>query len=112
MYYLHHKLYVIEGFNGMLCVFSFHLLSSCNILIIIVKNPINVICLQECWSKDYDKVTMFNLAGYEMVYKTRSCCAHGGLIIYIHNELECTTITDIDMTSTGWECLCVEPLAY
>ena len=43
-----------------------------------------------------------------MVYKTRSCCAHGGLIIYIHNELECTTITDIDIASAGWEYLCVE----
>ena len=73
-----------------------------------VKNPINVICLQECWLKNYDNVTMFNLAGYEMVYKTRSCCAHGGLIIYIHNELECTTLTDINIASTGWEYLCVE----
>ena len=63
-----------------------------------LKNPINVICLQECWLKDYDNVTMFNLAGYEMVYKT----------MYIHNELECTTITDIDITSTGWEYLSVE----
>ena len=73
-----------------------------------VKNPINVICLQECWLKNYDNVTMFNLTGYEMVYKTRSCCAHGGLIIYIHNELECITLTDINIASTGWEYLCVE----
>ena len=73
-----------------------------------MKNPINVICLQECWLKDYDSVTLFNLAGYEMVYKTRSCCAQGGLIMYIHNELECTTITDINIASTGWEYLCVE----
>ena len=43
-----------------------------------------------------------------MVYKTRSCCAHGGLIIYIHNELECITLTDINIASTGWEYLCVE----
>ena len=43
-----------------------------------------------------------------MVYKTRRCCAHGGLIIYIHNELECTTLTDFDIASTGWEYLCVE----
>ena len=73
-----------------------------------VKNLFNVICLQECWLKDYDNVTMFNLAGYEMVYKTKSCCAHGGLIIYIHNEPECTTLTDIDIASTRWEYLCVE----
>ena len=73
-----------------------------------VKNLFNVICLQECWLKDYHNVTMFNLAGYEMVYKTKSCCAHGGLIIYIHNEPECTTFTNIDIASTRWEYLCVE----
>ena len=43
-----------------------------------------------------------------MVYKTRSCCAHGGLILYIHNELECTTLTDIDITFTGWKYFCIE----
>ena len=29
-----------------------------------VKSPINVICLQECWLKHTDNVTMFNLTGY------------------------------------------------
>ena len=43
-----------------------------------------------------------------MVYKTKSCCAHGGLTIYIHNELECITLTDVNIASTGWEYLCVE----
>ena len=51
---------------------------------------------------------MFNLDGYEMIFKTRSCCAHGGLITYIHNELECTTLTDIDTITTSCEFLCVE----
>ena len=55
-----------------------------------VKSPINVICLQECWLKHTDNVTMFSLAGYEMVPQARRCCAHGGLIMYIHNEREHT----------------------
>ena len=33
---------------------------------------------------------MFNLRGYEMVHQAGRCCAHGGLIMYIHNELEHT----------------------
>ena len=35
-----------------------------------------MICLQECWLKAYDIVTMFNLAGYEMVYKTLGVAVH------------------------------------
>ena len=45
-----------------------------------VIKPINVICLQECWLKNHDNVTMFNLTGYDMVYQSGRCCAHGGLI--------------------------------
>ena len=45
LYYLHHRLYVIEGFNGVLYVFSFPLLSSCNILIIIIYQYIRLIAL-------------------------------------------------------------------
>ena len=43
IYHLHYKLYVIEDFNGMLYVFSFHLLSSCNILIVIIHHYIRLI---------------------------------------------------------------------
>ena len=73
-----------------------------------VKSPINVICLQECWLKHTDNVTMFNLTGYEMVHQAGRCCAHGGLIIYIHNELEHTVLSEINTSSTGWEYLCVQ----
>ena len=70
--------------------------------------PINVICLQECWLKNHDNVTMFNLTGYDMVYQAGRCCAHGGLIVYIQNGLECTTVTELNISATGWEYLCVE----
>ena len=75
---------------------------------IIVIKPINVICLQECWLKNYDNVTMFNHTGYDMVYQAGRCCAHGGLIIYIQNGLECIAVTELNISSTGWEYLCVE----
>ena len=35
-------------------------------------------------------------------------CAHGGLLMYIHNELEHTVLSEIDISSTGWEYLCVQ----
>ena len=43
-----------------------------------------------------------------MVHQAGRCCAHGGLIIYIHNELEHTVLSEIDTSSTGWEYLCVQ----
>ena len=49
-----------------------------------IINPISAICLQECWLGDADNVTMFNLENYEMTFLPKSCCAHGGLIIYVH----------------------------
>ena len=49
-------------------------------------NPISAICLQECWLGDVDNVTMFNLENYEMLFLPKSCCRHGGLIIYVHKQ--------------------------
>ena len=47
---------------------------------------------------------MLNLTGYDMVNEAGRCC---GLII-IQNGLECTTVTELHISSTGWEYLCVE----
>ena len=71
-------------------------------------NPISAICLQECWLGDADNVTMFNLENYEMLFLPKSCCRHGGLIIYVHKQFECTVLTDIKVPSSGWEYLCVK----
>ena len=34
----------------------------------------------------------------------KCCCAHGGLIIYVHNQFQCTVMSEI----IGWEYLCVK----
>ena len=47
-----------------------------------LTNPISVICLQECWLKDTDNVSMFNLTDYNLVSLPRTCCGHGGLMIF------------------------------
>ena len=74
-----------------------------------LTNPISVICLQECWLKDTDNVSMFNLTDYNLVSLPKTCYGHGGLMIYVHNQFQCTTINHkILKKATDWEYLCVE----
>ena len=73
-----------------------------------LTNPISVICLQECWLSAMDNVTMFNLDGYELFSQPNQCCAHGGLIIYVHKQFAATVLTNIKVQSSGWEYLCVQ----
>ena len=52
---------------------------------------------------------MFNLTDYNLVSQPRSCCGHGGLMVYVHNQFKCTPINNkIMKKATGWEYLCVE----
>ena len=57
-----------------------------------LTNSINVICLQECLLKQTDDIFMFNLSNYNLVSLPRSCCGHGGLMIYVQNQLKYTPI--------------------
>ena len=38
----------------------------------------------------------------------KKCCEHGGLIIYVHKDFECTALTEVKLPSSGWEYLCVK----
>ena len=67
-----------------------------------IINPISAICLQECWLGDADNVIMFNLENYEMTFLPKSCCAHGGLIIYVHIQFECRVMTEVVVQTSGW----------
>ena len=52
---------------------------------------------------------MFNLTDYNLVSQPRSCCGHGGLMVYVHNQFKCTPINNkIMKKATDWEYLCVE----
>ena len=73
-----------------------------------LTNPISVICLQECWLSSMDNVTMFNLDGYELFSQPNQCCAHGGLIVYVHKQFAATVLTNITVQASGWEYLCVQ----
>ena len=38
----------------------------------------------------------------------KSCCAHGGLIIYVHNQFQSKVMSEVKVQSSGWEYLCVK----
>ena len=69
-----------------------------------LTNPIRAICLQECWLRDVDNETMFNLYDYELFSQPNQCCPHGGLIIHVHKQFSCNVKTN----SSGWEYMCVQ----
>ena len=73
-----------------------------------LTNPISAICLQECWLSAMDNVIMLNLEGHELSSQPNQCYAHGGLIIYVHNQFAATVLTNIKMQAFGWEYLCVQ----
>ena len=73
-----------------------------------VTNPISAICLQECWLGDVVNVSMFNIGNYEMIFLSNCCCANGGLIIYVHNQFQCTVMSEVKVQSSSWEYLCLK----
>ena len=73
-----------------------------------LTNPISAICLQKCWLRDVDNVTMFNLDAYELFSQPNQCCAHGGLIIYVRKQFSCNVLTNVKTNSSGWEYMCVQ----
>ena len=55
----------------------------------VISNETNVkiICLQETWLSNDCNVATYKLPSYGIVSRGKTCCQHGGLIIYIHNSL-------------------------
>ena len=51
---------------------------------------------------------MFNLDDYELFSQPNQCCAHGGLIIYVHKQFSCNVLTNVKANSSGWEYMCVQ----
>ena len=43
-----------------------------------------------------------------MTFLPKCCCAHGGLIIYVHKQFECRVMTEVVVQASGWEYLCVK----
>ena len=43
-----------------------------------------------------------------MAFLPNSCCAHGGLIIYVHKQFECRVLTEVVIQASGCEYLSVK----
>ena len=74
-------------------------------------SPISVIYIQETWGHEGINMTAFSLPNYAMVYENRLLTAHGGLMIYIHDEFHYRNFNrDIEITNTSdlFESLIVE----
>lgn len=74
-----------------------------------IKDPISVICLNECWLNATSAVSTLNLPNYTMFYRLGNCPGHShcGLITYVHETFRSQEISIIHDT-TGWEHQCIE----
>ena len=46
----------------------------------------SAICFQETWLDENADVSLIQLPGYHLISKGKTCCGHGGLIIYLHKD--------------------------
>ena len=49
-------------------------------------NPISIICVQESWCHDEIDINCFSLPNYTLINSYRRLTAHGGLIMYVHDD--------------------------
>ena len=53
---------------------------------------ISAICLQETWLSSQDDISLLQLDDYTLISKGKSCSAHSGVAIYLHNDFNYTII--------------------
>ena len=68
------------------------------------NSDIKVICLQE-----ETDTAPFQIPVFSLISRSRTCCMHGGLLIYIHNSLT-YKIMENNYLMTNWECVSIEIL--
>ena len=74
-------------------------------------NPISIICVQESRCHDEIDIYCFSLPNYTLINSYRRLTAHGGLIMYVHDDFAFKEINEklpITHTSTLFESLFVE----
>ena len=74
-------------------------------------NPISIICIQESWCQDEIDIKCFSLPNYTLINSYRQLTAHGGLIMYVHDDFAFNEINEklpITHTSTLFESLFIE----
>ena len=54
------------------------------------------ICIQETWLTDQSDVSLFKINGYNLISQGKKCSAHGGLAIYLNDNLNYKSLTLYD----------------
>ena len=62
----------------------------------------SVICLQETWLSEDSDTSLLQLENYTLISKGKSCSAHGGVAMYVHNSLQFKEL-NIDISSPAWD---------
>ena len=48
---------------------------------------IHVICIQESWINENTDLQQFNIPGYNFISKSATCSSHGGVAMYIRDDM-------------------------
>ena len=67
-----------------------------------VNSTFDAICLQESWLSNNADLSLFKLDNYNIISKVKTCSAHGGLVIYLHNSYRHKNILT-NVKSDIWE---------
>ena len=67
-----------------------------------VNCTFDAICLQESWLSNDADLSLFKLDNYNIISKGKTCSAHGGLVIYLHNSYRHKNILT-NVKSDIWE---------
>ena len=63
----------------------------------------DAICLQETWVSRETDLSMFNLNGYKLISKHRTCSAHGGLGIFLKDNFSHKILLSDENNNDSWE---------
>ena len=56
---------------------------------------LSAICLQETWLTADSNISLLQIDGYNLISSGKSCSAHGGVAIYLHESFKYTNLENI-----------------
>ena len=71
------------------------------------KQKIDILCLQETWLTETSDYNQFNIDGYNLFYQPAICSTHTGLITYVNSSLQVSQLNLRDSNQL-WESLILQ----
>lgn len=68
---------------------------------------LSAVCLQETWLSAGSDTSLLQIENYNLIYKGKSCSAHGGVAIYLHDSFQ-YEIVDFGNNSEIWDGLIIK----